>query len=130
MKLLNLIIVGILLIGGSNTTILASTGANFLDPITVPSPASCYPLGYQTIEVPLTNNLAISLNAIVFGVFHNSIGQTLEVSTSSVIVSGGQNLTTYVIITLPYGNYTVNVFAWAVNGLSLSSEQSNVAIDC
>lgn len=84
---------------------------------------------YKTMTVPLRYTENVSIAGIVIGVFHNSIGQTLEVSTSTIIAAQEQNVTSYLVITLAYGNYSVNVFVWSVSGTSLSGEES-IFITC
>jgi hypothetical protein len=93
-------------------------------PIDFPAPATCLELGvYRAIGVPVENTLISSITVVVFAVFHNSLGQTLEVSTSTVTIGSGKNVTAYGVNTLPYGNYSIDVFVWTVNGSSVSSEQ-------
>jgi hypothetical protein len=82
---------------------------------------------YNTVNVTVTNTQTSSLTAIVFAVFHNSAGQTLQVSTSSVTVPAGSTATAFVPTTLASGTYSVNVFVWSTTGSSLSqSEQITV----
>jgi len=100
MKFLNLILVfGISLLGGSGVQVFDSSDSliNQQQPIIFPSPASCNPLSnpYDTIVVPVSNTQANSLTGIVFEVLHNSIGQTLEISTGLIIAAGGQNQTAW-----------------------------------
>ena len=64
------------------------------------------------------------MNAILIGVFHNSIGQTLEISTATIALASAGNLTVGLIMNLPNGNHTINVFAWATSGAALSPEQT------
>lgn len=98
---------------GTGTTLSSDSSSNFQLSITFPSSAFCVLGGtYNSIEVPLSSTLNNSLTAIVFGVFHNLIGQTLEVSTESISVIGASNVTAYLVVNLPYGNYTINVFVW------------------
>jgi len=135
MKLLSLIIlVAILSLALQGVLqVFASTdnSTNFQQPFIFPSPAYCYPLGYRTIAVPVRNTLTSPLTAIVFGVFHSITNEdTLLVSTSNIIVAGGQNQTGYVVVNLQSETYSVNVFVWSINGSSLSSEQANLILSC
>ena len=84
----------------------------------------CIPLSpYHAMAATVNNTGSTTLTGIVFGVFHNSLGQTLQISTGIASnVSGGQNTTVFIISTLPTTvNYTVIFFVWGTSGSSLSA---------
>jgi hypothetical protein len=93
-------------------------------PVDFPSPAYCSPLGtYKAVAVPIENTLVNAVTVVVIGVFRNSVAQPLEISTSIITLEGGKNQTAYLIITLPHGNYTTEVFVWLPNGTDVSSAE-------
>ena len=106
-------------------------------PISFPSPAFCQLGGiYDLIGVPILNNFQDQITGIVFGVFHNSIGQTLEISTATETLGAGQNLTAYITMgpmqngsVLPRGNYSIDIFVWTPIGVPLSPKQT-VQLTC
>jgi hypothetical protein len=78
---------------------------------------------YRSIAVPIQNNNASSITAIVFGVVRNAQGQPLEVSTATLTLNIGKNATSYVVITLALGNYSSEIFVWSTWGASFSQTQ-------
>jgi hypothetical protein len=114
---------------GTVTTTATSTPTS-PNAFTFPSSASYQLFGgtYHSVAVPVTNTGTGTVTAVVFAVAHNAQGQTVEVSTATVSVSALGTQTAYVILNLPSGTYTVNVFVWSTSGASISAEQSSVAI--
>jgi hypothetical protein len=131
-----LIILSTLLVG-SCLNILAVVQASMDQPaswVLFPSTAYCTNLGAFTTEaVPVVGNpvwLSGPTAVVVFGVFHNSKMQTIEVSTASIILSGAENETAYVVYSLPQlGNYTVSVFVWSTLGAPVSTSE-NLPLTC
>jgi len=87
----------------------------------------CGPLPYENVLVQNTQTYSVTVN--IFLVMHNSIMQTMFVGTSSFTIPAGQNLTAFVFITLPEGNYTANMFAWYLDGSPASNALRNVSIN-
>jgi hypothetical protein len=112
----------------ATVTVTSSSTGGTPGSFSFPSTPKYYKLSvYNTVNVTVTNTQTSSLTAIVFAVFHNSAGQTLQVSTSSVTVPAGSTATAFVPTTLASGTYSVNVFVWSTTGSSLSqSEQITV----
>jgi hypothetical protein len=105
-----------------------STAPGFLNyadrlPIEYPSPAYCGDLGvYFAFAVPIESEPG-SITVVVFAVMHNSIGQTLDISTATFTLVQGQSETAYPIITLAYGNYSATVFVWTTTGAAIAPPQ-------
>jgi len=128
MKFLNAItVIGMLLVSCLGVHVVPSNNGSTnqpIEPIVILYPAYCSQFGiFPAIAVPVQNPANDTVTGLVFGVFFNSIGQTVEVSTATITLASGQNLTAYVIINLPYGNYSVTVFAWSNSGQPISPEQ-------
>jgi len=79
---------------------------------------------YHAVNATITNTGTSTITAIVIAVFHNSVGQTLQVATGTASVAAGPSATVYVITNLPSGTYSVNVFVWSSTGSSLSGAQT------
>jgi hypothetical protein len=68
------------------------------------------------------NSANISLLGIVFLVVHNSLGQTLEISTGSVVLAAGANGTAFpVVFGLAPGTYQGTYFVISPAGTAMSS---------
>jgi len=114
---------------GSTTATVTVLVASGTQTFTFPSTASYFLLGtYHTVAVPVVNTQAAAVTGVVFAVAHNAAGQTLEVSTATVNVAAGATQTAYVVLNLPSGTYTVNVFVWSTTGNSLSVAQTAITI--
>jgi hypothetical protein len=79
--------------------------------------------GFTGISATYTNNWSTSQNLIVFAVWKNSAGQTVAVTTSGLTLAAGASGTAFAPLAsaLPSGSYTVNVFVWTTNNLSVST---------
>jgi hypothetical protein len=102
--------------------IVASSGISSNNQLafTFPSPPFCGLLG-GVIEIPIKNTGATPLSGVVFGVFHNSIGQPLEIASGAFFnITAAQNSTVNIVSTLSSGNYSTNIFVWSFNGSSIS----------
>jgi len=79
--------------------------------------------GFTGISATYTNNWSTSQNLIVFAVWKNSAGQTVAVTTSGLTLAAGASGTAFAPLTSPppSGSYTVNVFVWTTNNLSVST---------
>jgi len=78
---------------------------------------------FNGVNVTVTNTQSSAVTAIIFAVFHNSAGQTLQVATGSVAVAADTTQSAFVPTTLASGTYSVNVFVWSTAGVSLSSSE-------
>ena len=132
-----IIIILTTLLAASCLNILAVVRASSDQPaawVLFPSPAYCTNLGVfpaEAVPVHGTDWLSSPTTLIVFGVLHNSMMQTIDVSTATIILSNGENETAYVVYNLPEpGNYTVNVFVWSTLGASVSMGQNNLLVTC
>ena len=129
-----LIVVCILLSGATCLNILLSVQAatdQAQDAVILSDPNLCYPIcdpyPYETVLVQ--NTQTYSVTVVVFLVVHNSIMQTMYIGTSTVTVSGGENLTADVIFLLSSGNYTATMFAWYPDGSPASTALRNISIN-
>jgi len=118
----------LLLIGGSEVKNfpVAHGSTSQTVPIIFPSPAYCSRLGiFRAISVPMVITIP-NFTLILLVVFHNSIGQIVEISTATFTLAGGENQTIPVIMNRPYGNYTISVFVWSPSGAAISTTQTLV----
>jgi hypothetical protein len=76
----------------------------------------------QSIAINYTNTANGDLIGIVFAVFHNYAGQTVEISTATVTLRAGGNGTARLVeFGLPAGAYSATLFAVTPFGLALSA---------
>jgi len=115
---------------GSTTATVKVTAVTSTTAFTFPSTASSCTLGtYNAVCVSVMNTQSAAITGVVFAVVHNAAGQTVQVATSTVSsLAAGSSTTAYVVLSVPAGTYTVNVFVWSSTGASISTEQSSVSI--
>jgi len=115
---------------GSTTATVTVTAVTSQTAFTFPSTASSCTLGtYNAVCVSVMNTQSAAITGVVFAVVHNAQGQTVQVATSTVSsLAAGSSTTAYVVLSVPAGTYTVNVFVWSSTGASISTEQSSVSI--
>jgi len=115
---------------GSVTGTVTVTVVTSVNAITFPSTAASCTLGtYNAVCVSVQNTQAAAITGVVFAVVHNAAGQTIQVATSTVSsLAAGSSTTAYVVLSVPAGTYSVNVFVWSTTGSSISVEQSSVSI--
>ena len=112
-------------------TTTTSTTPQSVPPSHFPSTASSCTLGtYNAVCLTVDNTQTTAETGVVLAVLHNAAGQTncsrhiysqccqLQESTSTV----------YVVVNVPAGTYSANVFVWSSTGASISPEQTNVSI--
>jgi hypothetical protein len=113
----------------TTATITVTQITNNTSVFTFPSSATSCTLGsYNAVCVQATNSQAAAVTGVVFAVVHNSQGQTIQVGTATINVAAGASTTAYVVLSVPSGTYSVNVFVWSTSGASISAEQSSVSI--
>jgi hypothetical protein len=77
---------------------------------------------YQSVAINYTNTANGASIGIVFGVFHNNAGQTVEISTATVTLPAEGNGTAWVAqFGLPAGAFSATLFAVSPAGLALSA---------
>ncbi len=77
---------------------------------------------FQSVAINYTNTANGDSIGIVFGVFHNYAGQTVEISTATVTLPAGGNGTANVVeFGLPAGAYSATLFVVTPSGLALSA---------
>jgi len=115
---------------GSTTGTVTVTVVSSTTAITFPSPAASCTLGaYNAVCVSVTNTQAAAVTGVVFAVVHDSAGHTLQVATSTFSsLAPSSSTTAYVVLSVPAGTYSVNVFVWSTTGASISVSQSSVSI--
>ena len=96
----------------------------------LPSTASSCTLGtYNAVCITVDNTQTTAETGIVLVVLHNAAGQTIAVATSTAnAVAAGSSSTVYVVVNVPAGTYSANVFVWSSTGVPISPEQTNVSI--
>lgn len=109
----------------------ASGNASFATSVAVsfPSPAYCTRFGiYEALAVPITINFE-NFTFVVFGVFHNSAGETLEITTSTLSSFQSWDGIVYLVFFLANGrNYSTNIFVWTISGAALSPEENTICV--
>jgi len=111
--------------GASTTATVTVTTTHASNAYTFTTPSSCTLGTYNAVCVPVTNTQAAALTGIVFAVVHNAAGQTVAVATSTVpSLAGGASATAYVVLSVPAGTYSVNVFVWSTTGNAISAPQT------
>ncbi|MDG6924979.1 MAG: hypothetical protein JRN09_00340 [Nitrososphaerota archaeon] len=81
--------------------------------------------GQSVIKITYTNNLNASATFVVYGVFHNSLGQVVYMTTASITILVAGNQTAYLVTSLvPQGNYRVTIFATTTQGIVASPVSS------
>lgn len=81
--------------------------------------------GSPTGKTNYQNNLNVTELGIVFMVIHNSVGQTVYITTATASIASGANSTTYdVVYGVPSGSYTATFFAMLPSGTAMSTPTS------
>jgi hypothetical protein len=79
----------------------------------------------SVVEITYTSHLNVSSTFIVYGVFHNSAGQVVYMTTASLTISVGGNQTAYLITSLlSHGSYRATLFAISTGGVVVSPSSS------
>jgi hypothetical protein len=77
---------------------------------------------YQVVQVSYTNTSNAPVQAVVFAVIHNSIGQTVSIATASLTVGVGATGIAYpTLFGLPSGTYSVTLFVTSQAGAAIST---------
>ncbi len=112
---------------GTTTATITTTSTTVVPPSTTfsfPAPTSCTIGTYNAVCVSLSNSQTTSETGVVFAVLHNAAGATIEVATSTVTVAGLGSQVGYVVVNVPAGTYSVNVFVWSTTGAAISAPQT------
>jgi hypothetical protein len=81
--------------------------------------------GQSVIKITYTNNLNASSTFVVYGVFHNSVGQVIYMTTGTASILAAGNQTAYLVTSLvPPGSYRVTIFATTTDGVVVSPASS------
>ena len=82
-------------------------------------------IGNRAVELVYANNLNFTAVGIAWLIVHDSAGQTVFYSTSTLTPAGGVNGTTYnIIFGLAPGTYSATVFVTSVSAVAISSPSS------
>lgn len=85
-------------------------------------PAFVHLAGYSGFTITYVNGFSTNMTGIVFMVVHNSLGQTVEISTGGLSLAAGANGTAYTVTNgLAPGQYAATFFATATSGYAISS---------
>ncbi len=77
---------------------------------------------YQSFKVTYNNTISVSMTGMVFMVVHNSLGQTVQISISSLQLAPGANGSAFpILLGLPSGNYTATFFATTPGDVAIST---------
>ena len=77
--------------------------------------------GSPTGKVNYQSNLNVTVLGVVFLVVHNSLGQTVYISTATASINAGKNSTAFaVIFGVPSGAYSATFFATLASGTAMS----------
>jgi hypothetical protein len=77
---------------------------------------------YSSMEIQYTSGLNATATGIVLMVVHNSLGQTVEISTSVLQLAAGANGTAYEIaFGLESGTYSGTFFVVSTSGTAMST---------
>jgi hypothetical protein len=77
---------------------------------------------YSSFETTYVNGINATVTGVVFMVVHNSLGQTIEISTCVLQLASGANGTAYTItFGLASGEYSATFFAVSTSGYAISS---------
>ena len=108
----------------------SATGTNFVVQVTVQQAQSLVLQGtptsgkignYEGVTVSYQNEWYSAQNVVVFGVWKNSLGQTVYISAGSANLASGQTQSFFLPeVGLASGTYTVNVFVWTTSNTSVS----------
>lgn len=81
--------------------------------------------GYFGMQATYKNNLDVEVTGFVWMVIHNSVGQTLSTTTSTITSPGGGKVTAFdVVFNLPPGTYYATMFVTSVGIVALSNSTS------
>jgi hypothetical protein len=70
---------------------------------------------WKFLNVTLQSFLPQDISMVLFGVFTNSLGQTVDVATGGITLSAGGTSSAYAVVySIPSGTYTVYFFAVSV----------------
>ena len=107
------IVVGFLILSILSSSVSAQTPG-----YAVLSTPFCTRLGiFRVIEISAVGSSQGSNQIIILGVFLNSTtGRILEVTTATATITEGENLTLYLVLNLPFGNYSTIVFPFSTFG--------------
>jgi len=111
-------------------------------PVFADSSSAATPLAFVNVPwIQVTNSSAsyVSLvyqnqspgvmNGTMYAVFHNSIGQTVEIASEPInSVAAGQNATVTFVVTGPFDVYLVDVFAVNAGGWAISATTNSTVV--
>jgi hypothetical protein len=93
--------------------------------MTAATPTSTHVGTNPAVQTTYTNTSNAPVTAIVYGVVHNSAGQTVYYTTATITVAAGGSATAYdVIAGLPSGTYSVTIFAVSTSGTAISTSST------
>jgi hypothetical protein len=82
-------------------------------------------IGSKATQASYRNSLNFTVTGTVFLILHNSMGQTVSYSTSTLNLSGGGNGTVYnVIFGIPPGKYYATIFVTSISWVPISNSTS------
>ena len=87
---------------------------------TLATPVGGHFNGYQVVNASVSSHLTVSQTVVVLAVLKNSAGQSVGVFTGTAQVGAGGTLTVPVVVNVPSGTYTANVFVWSLTGAPIS----------
>lgn len=89
--------------------------------IEIGSPVDASVGPYHSVEISYANIVNDTVTGVVFMVVHNHLGQTVQISTATLVLSAGANGTAYpVSFGLAPGQYSATLFTTSTAGTAIS----------
>ncbi len=74
------------------------------------------------VQITYQNNNDSQATGIIYGTYHNSLGQTVRMTTATITLMAGGTATAYLAgFGLPPGQYLVDVFVITPSGIAISA---------
>jgi hypothetical protein len=126
MAIASIVIILLTVVGVSRAQVSPTTYPLGTMTWTLVSAPKIAPMGSAGLEESYKNNLNATVEGFVYADVHNSIGQTLLITVSTLNIPAGSIGATFsaVWFGVGQGNYTASVFATSVSGVALSNSTS------
>ena len=110
------------------TAVGAGPQVLFTTTLTAGQPQSTTLVGLPVVDIAYTDQINVSLTAVVYAAFHNSAGQVVYMTTAVLSLKEGvPENAVLVVFGLPTGEYQVTIFAVSSGG-AVISPQSTISV--